>query len=119
MPRKATIRALVERITSNILDHDYQLIDLDGQRTRWGFWGTVRDPGDADETGLRALHLLAHLRVASHITNNPRYATAYDELVTKHNYHLLMRNQKINIPGRVNHSDDELAFLLILSFASL
>jgi hypothetical protein len=108
---KAVIRALVDRITTHILDNDYQLIDLDGKRTRWGFWGPSVIWEDPDETGLRALHLLAHLRVASHITNNPRYVAAYDELVSKHKYHLLLRNQKINIPGRVNHSDDELAFL--------
>lgn len=108
---KAVIRALVDRITTHILDNDYQLIDVDGKRTRWGFWSPSVIWEDPDETGLRALHLLAHLRVASHITNNPRYAAAYDELVTKHKYHLILRNQKINIPGRVNHSDDELAFL--------
>jgi hypothetical protein len=58
---------------------------------------------------LRALHLLSHLRVAIHITG--KFQAAYDELINKHRYHLLTRNQKINIPGRINHSDDELAFL--------
>ncbi len=108
---KAEIRALVDRLTSHIIDHDYQLIDLDGVRTRWGFWGPATIWEDADETGLRALHILSHLRVASHITGNPKYAAAYDDLVSKHKYQLLVRNQKISIPGRVNHSDDELAFL--------
>ena len=108
---KAVIRALVDRMTSHILDNDFQLIDVDGKRTRWGFWGPSVILEDPDETGLRALHMLSHLRVASHITGNPRYAAVYDDLVAKHNYHLLLRNQKINIPGRVNHSDDELAFL--------
>src|SRR5207245_7825897 len=63
------------------------------------------------ETGLRALHLLSHLRAARHITGNPKYQAAYDDLVKNHRYALLTRNQKINIPGHVNHSDDELAFL--------
>ena len=31
--------------------------------------------------------------------------------MTRHRYAQLTRNQKINIPGRINHSDDELAFL--------
>ena len=30
---------------------------------------------------------------------------------TNHKYHLLTRNQKIMVPGSINHSDDELAFL--------
>jgi hypothetical protein len=57
------------------------------------------------------LHILSHLRAAHHITGNPRYEQAYNELISKHHYHLLARNQKINYPDHVNHSDDELAFL--------
>jgi hypothetical protein len=106
---KRKIRAAVERITTHILDHGYQLIDLDGKRTTWGWWDPDAIWGDPDETGLRALHLLSHLRVAIHITG--KFQAAYDELINKHRYHLLTRNQKINIPGRINHSDDELAFL--------
>jgi hypothetical protein len=106
---KRKIRATVERITTHIIDHGYQLIDVDGKRTRWGWWDPDSIWGDADEIGLRALHLLSHLRVAIHITG--KFQAAYDELIDKHRYHLLTRNQKINIPGRVNHSDDELAFL--------
>jgi hypothetical protein len=105
------IREVVDRITSQIVDHGYQLIDVDGKRTRWGWWGPESIIEDPDETGLRALHILSHLRVALHITGNEKYARAYDDLVRAHHYHLLTRNQKINIPGRVNHSDDELAFL--------
>lgn len=108
---KAEIRALVERMTSHIIDNDYQLIDLDGKRTRWGWWGPNTIWEDADETGLRALHILSHLRVAFHITGNPKFSAAYNDLISRHRYHLLARNQKINLPGRVNHSDDELAFL--------
>ncbi len=112
---KEQIRGVVDRITSHILDHNYQLIDVDGKRTRWGWWGPEAIWDDADETGLRALHILAHLRVALHITGDEqkraKYQAAYDELINKHRYHLLTRNLKINYPGHVNHSDDELAFL--------
>lgn len=108
---KAKLRQVITRITDHILDHDYQLVDLDGKRTLWGWWGPTAIWDDATETGLRALHLLAHLRVASYMTGNLRYQQAYDELITRHRYHLLTRNQKINYPGYVNHSDDELAFI--------
>jgi hypothetical protein len=108
---KVTLRKVVSEITDHILDHDYRLIDLDGKQTRWGWWGPSAIWEDATETGLRALHLLAHLRVASYMTGNPRYQKAADELTTRHKYHLLTRNQKINYPGYVNHSDDELAFI--------
>jgi hypothetical protein len=59
--------------------------------------------------------MVSHLRVALHMTENPqyraRYQAAYQDLITNHKYHWLTRNQKIMIPGSINHSDDELAFL--------
>jgi hypothetical protein len=112
---KPALRAVIERITTHILDNHYQLIDVDGKRTRWGWWGPDAIWADADETGLRALHVLSHLRVARHLTTDAtrraKYQAAYDDLVKTHKYHLLTRNQKIMVPGHVNHSDDELAFL--------
>jgi hypothetical protein len=112
---KGALRAAIERITNHILDNNYQLIDVDGRRTRWGWWGPDAVWDDPDETGLRALHILSHLRVALHLTRDPRqrakFQRAYDDLVNTHKYHLLTRNQKIMVPGHINHSDDELAFL--------
>lgn len=112
---KRQLAAALDRITNHILDNNYQLIDVDGKRTRWGWWGPEAIWEDPDETGLRALHLLAHLRTAMHVTqseaNRAKYKKHYDELITRHRYHLLTRNQKINVPGHINHSDDELAFL--------
>ncbi len=112
---KPKLRAVIERITNHILDNNYQLLDVDGKRTRWGWWGPDAIWEDPDETGLRALHILAHLRVAIHLTTNlqyrAQYQAAYDDLINKHKYHLLTRNQKVMVPGHINHSDDELAFL--------
>ncbi len=111
---KPALRGAIERITSHILDHSYQLVGPRG-RTRWGWWGPDVIWDDPDETGLRALHILSHLRVALHMTTNDalrtRFRGAYQELIDKHKYHWLTRNQKIMVPGVVNHSDDELAFL--------
>ncbi len=112
---KRQLAAALDRITNHILDNNYQLIDVDGKHTRWGWWGPELIWDDPDETGLRALHLLAHLRSAMRVTqsdaNREKYKRHYDELITKHRYHLLTRNQKITVPGHINHSDDELAFL--------
>jgi hypothetical protein len=112
---KPRLRAAIDRITNHILDNKYQLVDVDGKRTRWGWWAPELIWEDADETGLRALHMLSHLRVALHLTGDAkhraRYQAAYDDLVNTHRYHLLTRNQKIMVPGSINHSDDELAFL--------
>ena len=112
---RPALGAVIDRITSHILDNNYQLVDVDGQRTRWGWWTPELVWDDPDETGLRALHILSHLTVARRLTTDParraRYQAAYDTLVGTHRYHLLTRNQKIMVPGAINHSDDELAFL--------
>ena len=112
---KAAVKAVVDRMTNHILDHHYQLVDVDGQKTRWGWWGPDAILEDPDETGLRALHILSHLRVALSLTSDSsfraKYRRAYDDLIKTHRYHLLTRNQKIMVPGHINHSDDELAFL--------
>jgi hypothetical protein len=112
---KPQLRAVLDRITNHILDNKYQLVDVDGQRTRWGYWGPDVIWEEPDETGLRALHLVSHLRVAIYMAgtdkNRARFQAAYDDLIKTHRYHLLTRNQKIMVPGSINHSDDELAFL--------
>lgn len=112
---KPALRDAVDRITNHILDNRFQLIDVDGKATRWGWWGPDAIWEDPDETGLRALHILSHLRVALHLTADARfrakYQAAYDDLIRTHRYHWLTRNQKIMVPGHINHSDDELAFL--------
>jgi hypothetical protein len=112
---KRMLSAAIERITDHILDNRYQLIDVDGKRTTWGWWGPDVIWDDPDETGLRALHILSHLRVAVHMTDDAphrgKYQAAYKDLIDTHRYHLLTRNQKIMVAGSVNHSDDELAFL--------
>ena len=42
---KPALRAALDRITNHILDNNYQLIDVDGQRTRWGWWDAGSDLG--------------------------------------------------------------------------
>jgi hypothetical protein len=112
---KPALRGAIDRITNHILDNNYQLTDVDGQPTRWGWWGPAAIWEDPDETGLRALHMLSHLRVALSMTASSEYRSkyrrAYDDLINTHKYHLLLRNQKVMVPGHINHSDDELAFL--------
>ena len=49
--------------------------------------------------------------MAADAAHRARYQAAYKDLVETHKYHLLTRNQKVMVPGHINHSDDELAFL--------
>jgi hypothetical protein len=108
---RAAVAAAADRVAGHILDHGLRLVDLDGQPTRWGRWSPEDLWAMPNETGLGALGLLSALKVAHQVTGRTRYLDAYRELIAKERYHLLVRNQKVNIPGRVNHSDDQLAFL--------
>lgn len=110
-PEKKELAATVERVTSHIVDNGFRLIDVDGEPTRWGWWDPERIWSDPDETGLRALEILSHLRVAHHITGESRFLEVYRRLVEEERYALLTLHQKIQVPGHVNHSDDGLAFL--------
>lgn len=100
------------RIMEYIVDNDFLLIDVDGERTRWGVWSPsyLNGPWKAQQ-GLNSLEILAYLKTAYHITGNQKFQDAYEYLIQKHHYALNTIDQKIIPPGIVNHSDDELAFL--------
>ena len=110
---KERAKSLVDRLMTHIVDHNFQLIDLDGIPTRWGVWS----PDSLNnskvwmyEKGINSLQILAFLKSASHVTQNPKYDKAYNFLVREHHYLDNMLVQKMYGPYEVNHSDDELSF---------
>src|SRR5262249_4765375 len=111
---KEPIRQVVARITDHILDHGYYYVGPSGRPTRWGVWAPEklnRELAWVEDRGLNSLEILSHLKVAAHITGKPRYAEAARALVERHGYALNTVWQKSVWPPRVNHSDDQLAFL--------
>ncbi len=109
---KQQISDVVGRIMGYIVDHDFLLIDVDGEPTRWGVWSPRYLNGPwKDQQGLNSLEILAHLKTAFHITGDPKFQDAYEYLIQEHHYALNTLDQKIVPPGIVNHSDDELAFV--------
>jgi hypothetical protein len=111
---KSQIRAVVRRVTDHILDHGYYYVGPSGKPTTWGVWAPEKlnhDLKRIGDRGLNSLEILSHLKVAEHITGNPRYANAARELIEKHAYAINTVHQKMVWPESVNHSDDELAFL--------
>jgi hypothetical protein len=83
--------------------------------TTWGVWSpkdlnhNLRRQGDR---GLNSLEILSFLKVAQHIVGKPRYADTARELIEQQAYAANTLFQKHAWPPqRVNHSDDELAFL--------
>lgn len=111
---KERVKGLVDRLMGHIVDHNFELVDLDGLATRWGVW----NPDSLNkakrwmyETGINSLQILAFLKSASHVTQNPKYEKAYNLLVKEHHYLENMLVQKMYGPYEINHSDDELSFL--------
>ncbi len=111
---QAEIRGKVREITDYIVKNDYYLLDVDGQPTTYGVWNFFQ-PWSRRlnwwDRGLNSLEILSHLKAAYHITGDEKYQKAYLDLAINHHYAAFTLNQKINVPGFINHSDDELAFL--------
>lgn len=112
---RAEVAAVVKRITDHLLSHDYALVDHDGTPTRWAVFGPTAlnlNPRWADERGLNSLSLLAYLRIAHHVTGDPRYHLVARELVEKHGYAVNLIYPKYTLGvGGGNQSDDEMALM--------
>jgi hypothetical protein len=112
---KQRIREQVAAITDHLLDHNLQLVDHDGKPTRWAIFNPENLNHSADwwtERGCNSLSILAYLKVAEHITSNPRYAQAARTLIEDHAYATNVLIPKTNAgPGSGNQSDDEMYFM--------
>ena len=101
----------VRAVTDYIVDNNYQLIDWNGKRTRWGFWNPEAlngNPRDYLETGLNSLQILSFLRVAHYITGDAKYEQHFRKLAVDHNYLSNVLLTKRCFPDENNHSDDQL-----------
>jgi hypothetical protein len=108
------VRDVVCSITDHLLENQYELIDHDGQPTRWARYGPhVLNGGIMPyERGLNSLSILSYLKVARHVSGDNKYQVAYEELVWRHSYAVNVLHPKYQHgPGTGNQSDDEMAFM--------
>ncbi len=122
---RAKIAAVVRRATDHILANDYTLVGHTGRKTRWGIWRPALinfEPYYASMRALNSLEVLTYLRVAEHVTGDPKYRRAADELIQKHLYllnTLLIRHgDRGRWPG-IDHSDDEMLYLMYYCYLTL
>lgn len=112
---KARVRQTVAAITDHLIAHDFALVDHDGKPTRWAVFGPDAlnyEPDWWEERGLNSLSILSYLRVAEHITEDPRYGTVAGRLLDEHAYAANAQAPKMHLgPGTGNQSDDEMAFM--------
>ncbi|WP_422931302.1 hypothetical protein [Singulisphaera sp. PoT] len=115
---KTEIAGVVRRVTDHIMNNGYNLVGHTGQKTRWGIWAPElinHHPFYHDLRALNSLEILSFLKVAEHITGDAKYDRAYDELIEKHHYLLNSLMMRRGVTGRwpdINHSDDELLYLV-------
>jgi hypothetical protein len=112
---KSRVREQVSAIVDHLLDHNFHLVDYDGQPTRWGVFNPEslnHDSNWMEERGLNSLSMLTYLKIAEHVTGNTRYPEAERKLIEQHAYDQNVLIPKTNAgPGSGNQSDDEMAFM--------
>ncbi|QDU81350.1 hypothetical protein Pla110_30910 [Polystyrenella longa] len=111
---KSYCREVVDRVSTHLIEHDYALVDHDGQPTRWGQFGPhmINTDKMTDLRGLNAISLLAYIKTAYHVTGDPKYQEHYEKLLYEHDYFTNVLHPKWqNGPGTGNQSDDEMAFM--------
>lgn len=114
---KDEVREVVRRIIEHILEHGYNMVDHDGQPTRWGRFSPDdlnRNEAWCDERGLNSFSILTYLSIAHHITNDPKYRETYLKLALEHGYGMNGMTQPKCLPGpdSAGHQpDDNMAFM--------
>jgi hypothetical protein len=113
---KARCREVVRRVTDHLIEHDYRLVDHDGQPTRWARFSPKDLNDDSSwwtERGLNSLSVLTYLSVAHHVTGDQKYRDAYMTLVRDHHYALngMCMPKLQSGPGSFVQFDDKMAFM--------
>jgi len=107
---KRRVAETAKRIMDHILDHGYNLIDLDGKPTMWGWWGPEKLKQQPEERPLNSLQLLSFLKTAAHVTGAARYESEYKKVATNLQYtNWITRLNEFRT--ELNYSDEELAML--------
>ncbi len=113
---KARAREVTSRVMDHLIEHNFKLVDHDGQPTRWANFSPESINGDPDwwaERGLNSLSLLTYLSITHHVTGDQKYRDIFDDLVKHHHYALNgMVAPKLQAgPGSYVQFDDKMAFM--------
>lgn len=130
---RAAIRERIRLVMDYVIEGDYQLLDLDGERTTHGDWKDQAIAVDdldacfqvhdlescASSWGgggwLNSMEILGHLLATWHITGDQKYYDEYDRLWREERYGDMIPIKEhyltLTEPAIVNHSDHELALL--------
>jgi hypothetical protein len=113
---KEEIKRHVARMTDYLLVHGDELLDVDGQPTRWGRFSPAYYATEegAYEKPLRCLEFLSFLKTTHHITGDEKYSKAYRQRVERGDAQATRLYRRWDTPVQeINYSDDELYYLSI------
>jgi len=111
---KTRVKELVVRILNELIDNDFQLIDVDGMPTRWGVWNPDslnNSPGWSYEKEINSLQILSFLNAGFYMTNDSKYNNAAKLLETRYGYAQNIIQLKKYGPFDVSFVDNQLSFL--------
>ncbi len=86
---KELIRVHTKKIIDYLIKNNYNFIDVDGNKTRWGVWSPDDINGDPDwasEKSINAFELLAYLKFTYYITGEEKYEKEYRRLIDEEGY---------------------------------
>jgi len=109
---KEQAKAHLASIATHLIDHQWQLIDVDGKPTRWGRWDTnyFLTDGGRNDRGLQALEILSFMKTAAALTGDPKFDAAYRRLVEMgYPGYLLRQRNTPPPPENIAHFDNQLA----------
>ncbi|MCX6622581.1 MAG: hypothetical protein NTY38_16230 [Acidobacteria bacterium] len=107
---KARIKTTTARIMDHIISHGYELIDLDGEPTRWGRWSPRYFEKTPEDSSLNATELLSFLKTTAHVTGDARYEREYRKAAIEMGYAQRTTRYK-ELREELNYSDEELVML--------
>jgi hypothetical protein len=112
---RSRVREQVAAVAGHLLDHNFQMVDHDGKPTRWGIFNPehLNDSFNwYEDRGINSLSILTYMKVAAHITGDPRFAAAARNLIQQHAYAANILIPKSDTgPGSGNESDDEMIYM--------
>ncbi len=113
---KDRAREHLDRIATHIAGNGWTLCDVDGRPARWGRWDPAYFDGPMGfyARGLNGLEVLSYMKTAAAVTGMPKHEQSYAQLVTMGYPEYTLREKHTSPAGRVNHSDDRLAFYVYL-----
>ncbi len=113
---KARARKVICDTTDHLMNNDFGLVDWDGKRTRWAYFGPNdlnHNPVNWEERGMNSLGILSFLTIAHHVSGDAKYLQAKEELIRKHCYAMnaYVSTKVHDGAGTGNQSDDEMTYM--------